>query len=196
MLEMIGRFGRSARRRGVYSIGLAACLLSMGCSTPGFLSESESKLGIGRTAYLGTALSAYHTALLEPAGLALRFPGYVIGVEKIQSDAGRERTVTHVVRYQAPGSGADGHSPRPCVLMARLQPSPMEKSHLTALDDPSDMGLYDVCPDWNDTAYSAEMMRRVLEQDMRVGNYTHVFLIVMGWNTQSLTRIGSMKPIH
>ena len=167
----------------------------MGCSTPGFLSESESKLGIGRTAYLGTALSAYHTALLEPAGLALRFPGYVIGVEKIQSDAGRERTVTHVVRYQAPGSGADGHSPRPCVLMARLQPSPMEKSHLTALDDPSDMGLYDVCPDWNDTAYSAEMMRRVLEQDMRVGNYTHVFLIVMGWNTQQEKAIRNYNAI-
>lgn len=191
----LGTFPFHAGRYAAWLIRLLFFGLLTGCGTTGFLAESESKLGVGRSATLGTALSAYHTTLLEPAGLAMRFPGYVLGVEKIQTDTGRERTVTHIVRYPTPGSGAGGHFPRPCVLMSKIQPTPSEKARLAALDDPRDWGLYDVCDDWSDAVSSTATMRQALERDLRAGDYTHVFLIVMGWNTQQEKAIRNYNAI-
>ena len=59
---------------------LAGCLLSSGCATPPaetILLKYEHQLDID-----GAEARDFHSALYYPKGLALHYPGYIVGMQK------------------------------------------------------------------------------------------------------------------
>jgi hypothetical protein len=92
-----------------------------GCSAvPRYLDDSERELGVNTTWY-GSNLRIYHSVLLDPAGIALRWPGYLIGVENIHPrdraylDRGGWRenhVITHVMRFNQSWLGEFGQGDR------------------------------------------------------------------------------------
>lgn len=177
---------------------LASALLGA-CGSPpttGILAKAEDRLGVDATWY-GSDLRIYHAALLYPRGLALRTPGYLLGVENVHpEDEGflsqidpsrgfRERhMITHLVRYHLP-DGPAGSARPVCVLY-------------TLLDGPGDdpgQRLFERCGEelrperaGNDTASQAQgnaifRFRQSLTRQLQGGGFSHILLMVMGWNT-------------
>jgi hypothetical protein len=96
------------------------------CTTPsGLLVDSEARYGIGTFPFFETNLRVYHSALLDPAGIHLDVDGYVIGVERVdtQDKEPGARRVTHVIAYGETSAvtGPAGFSPPdPCIVFSLL----------------------------------------------------------------------------
>lgn len=139
-----------------------------------------------------TDLGIWHTVMLDQAGFGLRSAGYILGVEKrLLTD----RAVTHLVRYPQAGSGPSGSTPRPCVLRTTLLPSEREKERIRLIGEATDWGLYDVCDNRTHERYTPDVLRDAVARDLRTGAYTHMIVIIMGWNTRQAEAVRNYNAI-
>lgn len=194
---------RKPERRRRARLLLAGLLGLAACGGPEqYLGDAERELGVGRTWY-GSDLRIYHAALMSPNGLGLRQPGYLVGVENLHPETtdflrgtdptrprGERHVLTHIVRYHLSDSGA----PQPqrvgtCALFTLLD---------RAETDPA-RRLFENCqlprgspPDRLATSSDSqgeaikrlrESLAEVLSGAPAAAPYSHVLVMVMGWNT-------------
>ncbi len=169
---------------------LLATVTLPGCSSPkGLLDDEEAKIGLGTLPVLDTNLRVNHSALLDPQGVHLRSPGFIIGIERINEPFGGHR-ITHIVRYDVPRDPV-GIGTTQCRLFSLFTPKP---------DRYLDEELSPWCPvvarpqnskEGNEEYLTSHVgdqppvipFRASLEDMLRKGNFTHIMVIVMGWNT-------------
>lgn len=195
--------------RGTSIVALVA-LTACRSSIPSYLDEPEHNLGVDTTWY-GSNLRIYHSVLLYPDGLGLRSPGYIVGIENIHpSDAIHPETsdvrpvlreghlITHIVHY---GDSNERASPEPvtsCVLFTML-----DRGRPT---DDAGHRLFERCqparpapPDDGVTSNSRDipiaLLRQALASDLRSGAYSHILIMIMGWNTDQEKAVKSFNSI-
>lgn len=186
----------------VFQVLLLSCFLA-GCSTPsGLLEDSEAYFDIGTLAFVHTNLRVYHSALLDPAGVHLDNDGYVIGVEKVDThdDKPGPRRVTHVIEYGgiAPNGTTGADAPAPCIIFSLLnsrrgagfvEPMAYCKSADSEGCKSADGGGEYL------SYFAASLQRRLCEQRLRREPFTHIFVIVMGWNTDQEAAVKNYNEI-
>ncbi|NGP89073.1 hypothetical protein [Fodinibius halophilus] len=184
-------------------------LLFAGCANKPrrVLHEPEKRLGThGKTPML------FHSALYYPSGISLNFPGYILGIEKSdkkkitdnddlkitglpetglpQRKAANEIVdkkimyVSHIVRYYGKKFGRDN-----CALYnAYIQPNNIETTQSIPLCD--GVGRTPIPPKqaYIKSWYALDQLKKILKQDISArqntaGEYTHIVVTVMGWNT-------------
>src|SRR3954451_23508391 len=194
-----------------------AALLPLACCGPApneYLASSEREYGVSRTWY-GSDLRIYHDALLAPNGGGLREPGFLIGVENLHPeslgfvpDVGTERrtgerhVLTHIVRYNLdrPGDPAAGGS-RSCVLFSLLDRNDTDPVRRTFQHCPG-APAYNPPPGANAShsqGVAIERFRDALTQVLRAAPagapFTHILVLVMGWNTDQPTALENFDTI-
>ena len=197
----------------------AAALMVLGACEPDpgqYLSIAEREYGVSRT-YYGSDLRIYHAALLDPNGTGLHDPGFLVGVENLHPEsvefapandpnrrAGERHVLTHIVRYDlgAPdGTGTGGPGARSCVLFTLLdRPEPDPARH-----------MFDRCPGTapfrpsaGTTASASQgeainRLRNGIADALRGAPpgrpYSHILLMVMGWNTDQTWALGNFNSL-
>jgi len=179
------------------------------CSStlPTYLDNPERNLGVN-TAWYGSDLRIYHSALLDPQGLALRSPGYIVGVENIHPSSAapaevkgvalprREgHVITHIVRHEKQPGTNPSKPMTSCVLFTMLdRDDPKSNS-----PDP-DHHLFERCPPKGGPAHDnganpLALLRDRLVADLRSENYSHIMIMVMGWNTDQEKALKNFNSI-
>lgn len=163
-------------------------IILAGCGNPkSILEESEDKYDVGILPVFGTNLRIYHAALLDPSGIHLESPGYVVGIEKTGGLLG-SRYVTHMIEYggnEDVNQRSSDAAPAPCLLYsiytltekARLNAEPLQSCRAPGGDDYATI-LYN------------SLKHRLLEHD-----YSHIILMVMGWNTDQQEAVKNYNQI-
>lgn len=166
-------------RPGALLLGL---LYLSACVPPdGILQKAEDHYSLGDLSVVGTDLRFYHEALTDAAGVHLDWPGYVIGIEKIYGFFG-ERQVTHILSYDS-GNPRIGLPPAPCLLTSVLWPVDRVMK-MNEFVPACDSQVHVADPDADFAGSTAlKTFRDALTHRLQDGHFTHILVVVMGWNT-------------
>lgn len=179
------------------------------------LEPAEKELGTA-----GTITMHYHSALYYPEEIALRSGGYLVGIEKGEPEnilqtgekimfknpdatdkalknkqeavqAGKIMFVSHIVLDQPPGSVK-----RNCFLYnayyrPKLETPPI--SHCT--DAPEPLTSVPARDAYRSSWQAMETMQYSLSRDIASHSYTHILVVVMGWNTVQEEAVRNVNSI-
>ncbi len=168
----------------------------------------------------GETTMLFHSVLYYPGAISLNFQGYIVGIEKspveiiappedilicerpedgLSQEAAYKQIVekkilfiSHIVKdINAPfGIGN-------CLLYnAYLQPGDNETEQLA--ETCKEMGQpVPISPKhaYKKSWYALEILRTSLEKRLRTGKYTHIIVIIMGWNTVQEEAVRSFNSI-
>ncbi len=206
------RLHRPRRWTAGFAIGIG--LLAAGCSIDRYYADAEQALGT--TGYFH-ALD--HIAVYYPSGIALNFPGYIVGFEETtrrRASNGRDDVhidtrahtagytarrllktlnyhvpvVSHVLRYEGRPFG-EGN----CALYSLYQ------NHGAALMDYCEDGAPPSgSPETYRSAFrngwhAIDLLGRRLADDVRDGDHTHLVVAIMGLDTAQEEAIRNYKSI-
>ncbi len=200
----------------VLALGCALILTTACANKPEAESEfaaSEASLGTD-----GAISQQFHSVIYYPDELSLQFPGYIVGVEKVRvakiSDTPKEvilttpvpnnhnsaadlydllidqktMLVTHIMRNQGK---------RNCAIYSAYRSSDSENSEHCEQENRFEGNLYQ--QSWQAMA----ALRHNLEADISAkkanddptDDYTHIFVLVMGWNTDQEEAVRNFNSI-
>lgn len=180
-------------------------LLPLACCGPTpneYLADSEREYGVHR-AWTGSDLRVYHAALFTPNGVGLREPGFLVGVENLHPEsaefarandpnrrAGERHVLTHIVRYNlGDNGGLNSPGARSCVLFSLLDRPDTEPARRMF---ERCQGIVPYRPVGRRTASQSQgeaiarlrtAITMALKQAPSSQPFTHILILVMGWNT-------------
>lgn len=196
----------------------ASAILLSGCfgsGSPRLFASAEEDLGTG-----GSITMHYHSAIYYPEEIALRDGGYIVGIEKgdpdkilksdeeltfeqpnssdktvkSQQDAvhnGKMMFVSHIMRDQLPGSGK-----RNCTLFDAYYRRDVEAPPARDCDKPDDHPP-EIAPinAFRSSWKGMRTLENALSTDIESHNYTHIVVVVMGWNTVQEEAVRNINSI-
>lgn len=219
----------------------ATLVFTAGCTkTKTLLDDREKNLGISSNIW-GADHREFHRVLHYPNGVGLRFPGYIVGIEKghqgkvvgpkekpdllkkLEDEAtvtkvrrrllndSKAHFISHVMRYQASANdlAVYPNRMRSCALYSALPATGKQKNDdanvakqlFSYCDESSEKSFKDDSDEKNpekgkigafEQSWSGiKMLRNALQGDLSPPDdqkkpstpYSHIFIIVMGWNT-------------
>ncbi|WP_419736084.1 alpha/beta hydrolase [Pseudomonas sp. COR18] len=197
---------------------IANAILLCGCfggESPRLLEPVEKELGTD-----GPITMHYHSAVYYPDEISLQGGGYIVGIEKGDPDkilqpgetltfeqpnsadetvrsqqaathAGKIMFVSHIIRDQSPGSAK-----RNCSLFNAYYRAGVTTTPLRGCDEPS---LYP--PEiasknaYRSSWLGMDTLRDSLSADIKSQAYTHIIVVVMGWNTVQEEAVRNINSI-
>ena len=202
-----------ATRWGLAWIAVAALL--GGCSHPRYYAEAEHRLKTD-----DHFESQGHFAVYYPAGIALSFPGYVVGIENGNKDTvtnAGDLVVDHVTHAgssitQLSDVVADGEIVPYISQVIRYSGRPLGAENC-ALYSLYQSDLQDLMPFCNgarqprigawseyrsayaDSWRAIALLKAALQRDLASGKYTHLIVAMMGWRTPQEEAIRNFNSI-
>ena len=181
---------------GLASILMLVALVGCGLTTTSYLDASEKNFGVDVTWYQSD-LRIYHAALLSDRGLGLRFPGYVVGVENIHPSSAAQKdlpadqrkehhAITHIIRYEKEAEPSAAQPLTSCVVYTMLnrQSNSVDDGH----------HLFETCKR-NPAGEPLGLLEQSLAADFKSNEYSHVLIIVLGWNTDQEKAIKNINSL-
>lgn len=195
---------------GIYRLVLAGLLaLSLaGCATGPSKADPVRRLAKAEDLFDtgGTITSQYHAALYYPFEVSLRFDGYLVGVEKSPRekidptrgakirdipeaglgdgkarkllDDGKLMWVSHVLKNRA-----DKPWMKNCSIYNAyaLRGEELPPQLVRACDSPAE--FWEPKAAFENSWTAMRRLQQAVTADITKGDYTHIFVLVMGWNT-------------
>jgi hypothetical protein len=194
---------------------IAAAALLGGCSHPRYYGEAEHRLKTD-----DFFESQGHFAVYYPAGIALSFPGYVVGIENgdkaTVTDAG-DLVVDHVTHAgssitQLSDVVAEGeivpfisqvirYSGRPlgagnCALYSLYQSDQRDLLPFCTVERQPRIGAWhEYRSAYVDSWRAIALLKAALQRDLASGKYTHLIVAMMGWRTPQEEAIRNFNSI-
>jgi len=202
-----------ASRWGLLWIAVAALL--GGCASPRYYDEAERRLKTD-----GHFDSQGHFAVYYPAGIALSFPGYVVGIENSDkttvtgdgdlivdhvTDAGSSITqlsdvvadgeivpyISQVIRYSARPLGAGN-----CALYSLYQADLPDLMPFCDGEKRPRIGAWsEYRSAYADSWRAIDLLKAALRGDVASGKYSHLIVAMMGWRTPQEEAIRNFNSI-
>ena len=156
-------------------MALAACM-----PPRGIMDEVEEQSGTGTVPIPGTNLRTYHLALLDRSGVHLDYPGYLVGVEYLAGSS--TPSVTHIMNY----AGSPGYAPQ-VVFQNFNEGVQIALPSSRECPPPPDNGAID--------AIAESINRDLRETEGPKPKYTHLLVMVMGWNTDQAESVRNFNQL-
>ena len=173
----------------------------------------------------GTTTRSFHSMLYYPSGIALHSPGYIIGVEKspiriiggpneinpLTKNNRKSMFISHIIKNDFNVINVNSATPyitsNYCfVYNSYISKELVDKSNVdmakisgwnacdisSSITDANDAKLYSF---YKNSDVGLIALRSNLKHDLKSGAYSHILIIVMGWNTSQSDAIRNFNDI-